>query len=134
MQTFIIDGRLPSYNDLHTSWQKSRRIKQEAMDTVILAALAMKPITEPSICHIACFEPNAKRDCDNVMSGASKIILDALQKCGKLQNDSRRWIDLRFAPVKVDKDKPRVEVSFATKQDVVDAFGKKWAMFWEGKK
>ncbi len=111
MQTFTVEGRLPGYNELHqSSWQKSARIKNEAMDHVIMYALHIKPITEPVQIRISCFEPNAKRDPDNVMSGAAKVILDALQKFGKLPNDSRRWVRLLFDPVEVDRERPRVEV------------------------
>ena len=129
MQKITIEGRLPSYNDLHTSWQKSWQIKKKAKEQVVLSALSMKPIREKVICSIHCYEPNNKRDCDNVMSGASKIILDALQDIGKLTNDSRRWVDLRFAPVKVDKNNPRIEVYFFDK--TTDVKNADWALFWE---
>lgn len=111
LQKFTIDGRLPGYNELHsTSWQKNMRIKAEAMDRVKVAALPIKPITTRSVFIITCFEPNAKRDMDNVMSGAAKVILDALQDADKLPNDSRRWVRLNLPPVEVDRDNPRIEV------------------------
>lgn len=46
-QTFQIDGKLPGYNELHQQpWYKSRRIKQNAMDTVMWYAriAGLKPI------------------------------------------------------------------------------------------
>lgn len=111
IQTFIVEGRLPGYNELHqSSWQKSARIKNAAMDTAIMYALQVKPITEPVQIRLSCYEPNAKRDPDNVISGASKVILDMLQKYGKLPNDNRRWVRLVFDPVEVDREHPRIEV------------------------
>ena len=111
MQTFTIPGRLPGYNELHgISWQKNKRIKDEAMQTVGYAALSLVPIDHKVTIRISCYEPNAKRDPDNVMSGAAKVILDALQRYQKLPNDSRRWVTLLFDPVEVDQEHPRIEV------------------------
>ena len=36
-------------------------------------------------------EANNKRDYDNVAYG-KKFILDALQECGKLENDNKKWV------------------------------------------
>ena len=36
-------------------------------------------------------EANSRRDYDNVCF-AKKFILDAMQKCGKLENDNRKWV------------------------------------------
>lgn len=40
---------------------------------------------------IHCYEANLKRDDDNVLSGASKIILDALQFAGIIKKDSPKY-------------------------------------------
>lgn len=52
-----------------------------------------------------------KRDEDNVLFGACKIILDALQQINILPNDNRRWVRLDLLPVRVDRQKPRIEVT-----------------------
>lgn len=112
MQRFIIPGRLPGYNELKSKcWQASMRVKNEAMNRVQIHALSIKPIRAKAVITIACFEPNAKRDPDNVQSGAAKIILDALQRCGKLANDNRRHVELHHVPVEVDRVDPRIVVS-----------------------
>ena len=36
-------------------------------------------------------EGNKRRDYDNI-AFAKKFILDALQECGKLENDNRKWV------------------------------------------
>lgn len=121
MQEFTIEGRLPGYNELHNGgWQKAWATKRDAMQVVGMAALRIKPITSKVIIRIACYEPNAKRDPDNVISGAYKVVLDALQKYGKLPNDSRKWVSPVFAPVKIDRKNPRVEVIIASRlEDLV---------------
>ena len=113
IQRFIIPGRLPGYNELKAkNWQASYRLKREAMQQVILAAKAARlQLAAGKITfRLACYEPNFKRDEDNVLFGACKIILDALQQCGVLPNDNRRWVELSLLPVKVDREQPRVEV------------------------
>lgn len=61
---------------------------------------------------ISCYEPNARRDVDNVTSGAGKVILDALQEIGVLQGDGRKYIaQVIYSAVEVDRKNPRVEIS-----------------------
>lgn len=113
MQIFIIGGRLPGYNELHArSWQASYKLKKDAMDTVIWAVKIahIKTVHERCTIKISCYEPNARRDEDNVLSGASKIILDALQKAGIIAGDGRKYVHIVYAPVRVDRKNPRVEV------------------------
>ena len=72
MQNFIIDGKLPGYNELHQQpWYKSRRIKQNAMDTVMWYAriAGLKPIQGRCTVTITCYEPNARRDVRPVVRG-----------------------------------------------------------------
>lgn len=41
--------------------------------------------------RIECYEGNLRRDDDNVIGGACKIVLDALQKAGIIKNDSPKY-------------------------------------------
>lgn len=100
-QTFTIPGRLPGYNELHKHpWQAARRVKQEAMDAVIWAARAarIQPVQGRCVVKICCYEPNRRRDVDNVKAGANKVILDALQQMGILKGDGQKYV----ADVKTD--------------------------------
>ena len=114
MQIFEIKGRLPGYNELNKQpWQAARRIKQDAMAQVMWAARRhrVEPVQGPCEITIACFEPNARRDVDNVTAGANKVILDALQQMGILKGDGRKYVsDTYNPPVEVDRRNPRVEV------------------------
>lgn len=113
-QEFTIPGRLPGYNELNKSnWRASYKVKRDAMDRVCVAIRAsrLEKITGPIVVTIACYEPNAKRDVDNVISGASKVILDSLQLMGVLPNDNRKFVKQMIYPEpQVDKENPRVEV------------------------
>lgn len=113
-QRFVISGRLAGYNELHkVNWRASHRIKQNAMETVKWAAWSahIKPVKGRCVVTIACYEPNARRDPDNVKTGANKVILDALQQMGILAGDGRKYIkDVVNPRVTVDRVFPRVEV------------------------
>lgn len=55
------------------------------------------------------YEPNRKRDIDNVIFG-EKFILDGLVEMGILENDSQKYVTQVKHEVKCDKDNPRIEV------------------------
>ncbi|MDL2254425.1 RusA family crossover junction endodeoxyribonuclease, partial [Ruminococcaceae bacterium OttesenSCG-928-I18] len=82
---FTIPGRLPGYNELTVGhWAARGRVKQAAKDkvAVYIRQTRIQPIAGKVTVEIRCYEPNRRRDCDNVTSGAAKVILDALQACG----------------------------------------------------
>lgn len=109
----IIPGRLPGYNELTQGhWRKCHRIKTDAMDTVIVCvrAASAKPVEGMATVTIKCYEPNLKRDPSNVRAGAEKVILDALQNCGIIRNDNWRWLEDAPTTVKLDRQRPRVEI------------------------
>jgi len=114
MSTITIPGRLPGYNQLKgRNWQQSARIKAEAMELVMWYAKATKipQFRSPVIIQIKCFEPDARRDPDNVISGASKVILDALQNMDVLAGDGRKYIaEMRTPTPEVDRKNPHVEI------------------------
>lgn len=66
-------------------------------------------IQNPVSLKFSWFEPNKKRDKDNIAS-AKKFILDALVKCNILKNDGWKEIESFEDVFFIDKDNPRVEV------------------------
>lgn len=113
-QSFTVTGRLPGYNELKARcWQEAARRKHDAMREVQIAAMAAKirPIRKKITVTIRCFEPNARRDVDNVTAGAGKVILDALQEIGVLAGDGRKYVEqVIYEQVEIDRKNPRVEV------------------------
>jgi len=68
------------------------------------------PVTSPVKVHFDWYEPNMKRDPDNIRAGA-KFILDALVEASILPKDSRKWVKgLSDAFPDPDAQNPRVEV------------------------
>lgn len=107
--TFKIEGRywknektFPSLNDyIHelgrnpkAGGQMKRKYEKIACD-VLRAFLRGKKYTRPVTLHYRYYEPEKgqKRDHMNIHAFADKVIQDALQKCGVIQNDSPRYVD-----------------------------------------
>lgn len=117
---FIINGTLPGLNDyLKAERSFSKRhscgndMKQQYQMIIINAVrLQLKKlrIKNPvTICYTF-YEPNMKRDLDNIAGVAHKFIQDALVKAGVLENDG--WYHIRgFSDsFHVDRHNPRIEV------------------------
>lgn len=115
--TLIIYGRMIGLNE-YINFERSNRFqaakaKKDAEQLVHFAAkksLGGWRQRSPVIMHYHWFEPNRRRDKDNISSYGRKIIQDTLVKGGWLNNDG--WNDIvsftdDFA---VDKKNPRIEV------------------------
>jgi len=112
-QILIIPGRLPGYNQLNGKcWAGRYRIKKSEMEKVMWCAKAagVWPVTDRVRITIRCYEQNGRRDADNVISGANKIVLDALQKLRIIQGDGQKHVEPGYSTVTVDRKNPRVEV------------------------
>lgn len=108
-----IPGRLPGYNELtHGHWAARQRVKDAAMMVVgwRMREARLQMFTGKVTVEIRCYEKDARRDDDNVTSGAAKVILDAMQKCGILANDNQKHVRCVKHPVEVDRKNPRVEI------------------------
>lgn len=113
---FTIMGTLPGLNEMtnaaRTHWAAGHTQKRKATDLcrfwVNLAK--MRPFSGPVKVHFDWYEPNMKRDPDNIRAGA-KYIMDSLVEAQILPNDSQKWVkglsDRFCVP---DALKPRIEV------------------------
>lgn len=127
MTTFTISGKLVGMNEIigaaRTHWAKSAKQKKQTQDQIIweLRQQRVKPITDyPVTLSFAWYEQNRRRDPDNFTAGGRKVILDALQEAGIMRNDGwdevAGWAD----EWKVDKERPRVEVTISTLENQHD--------------
>lgn len=102
INTFTIKAKLPSLNEIievsrankYMAAQFKRDV-QELIGFEIRQALAkgtLKPVDQPCEIHIDFYERTKRRDVDNIASGGSKVILDALVKNHIIRNDSRKWV------------------------------------------
>lgn len=97
MIEFTIPGQLPGLNEIISQARYNRfagasqKKKQMKYCLFWINAARLKPAPNPVKVHFDWFEPNAKRDPDNIRSGA-KFILDSLVEAQILRNDGQKWI------------------------------------------
>lgn len=113
-----IYGRLPGLNDMIEADRRDRRagnrLKQESQDTIrlyILRDLKRLKIEKPVELHYCFYEPNRRRDLDNISGYAHKVTQDALVASGVLKNDGWANIVGMQDSFYVDSKNPRIEVT-----------------------
>lgn len=109
---FDIEGRLPGLNEMieaaKSHFGAYASMKQTYTDMV--AWLAKKlPTYERVALIITWYEPDERRDPDNIMAG-QKFILDGLVAAGTIPNDSQKYVRGIMHRFEVDRQNPRVEV------------------------
>jgi len=113
----VIPGILPGLNEYieaeRTHRQKGAAMKRKAQRIVELCAktqLRKFHPTGPVWMKYIWYEPNKRRDKDNISSFGRKVIQDALVKVGVLENDGWAYVDGFSDRFKVDKKNPRIEI------------------------
>ena len=121
-----VPGPMPSLNDLEAARGRVRRLcggkranayndlKRSWMGRICLLCdahkLAQQAGEGPCTVALTAYEPDRRRDPDNVLAGARKIILDALQQAGVIAGDGWRHIAPPFVERwDVDARNPRVD-------------------------
>lgn len=122
-KALVVKGRLPGLNEYtnacRTNPHKGNEMKRQAQDTVmwhILSQLRGVRFTRPVFLLFTFYEPNRKRDLDNISSFARKAIQDALVKCGTLKNDGWGHITGFLDSFEVDPKNPRIVVEFVEQE------------------
>lgn len=121
---FTITGRLDGLNE-YTRANRSNAYKGNSLKRkneryicidIVQACTkgTLKKIEKyPVKLEITWYEPNLKRDIDNI-TFAAKFILDALVEKGILIDDSQKYVSEINHKVLVDKINPRIEVEIWT--------------------
>lgn len=114
---FVILGKLPGLNEYtaanRTNPYKGGKMKKDGEQIVIWSIRQQMKglhIDKPVRLHYHFFEPNRRRDLDNISAFSHKVIQDALVKCGVLQNDGWKEIIGYTDNFSCDKNNPRIEV------------------------
>ena len=109
-----IRGCLPSLNDIVNSsrgnYHKANNQKKQAQRDIMMQLPKVKVTEYPVEIRVTFFEPSNRRDCDNVISGGSKVLMDSLVAKGILIDDSRKYVSQIHSLVFTDKNNPRIEV------------------------
>lgn len=113
----VIPQLLPNLNDyinaLDRHRQKGAQLKRQTENAIMLCAktqLRGVSFHGPVVMRYTWYEPNRRRDKDNVSSFGRKCIQDALVRVGVLKNDGWEQIDGFSDSFAVDRARPRVEV------------------------
>lgn len=124
-KTLIIHGRLPGLNELIDAERRHRqqgaKLKRQAENIVRmyirqqLRGYRPKP---PVTLYYYFYEPNKRRDHDNVFSFAAKVVQDSLVKEGIIDNDGWEHIHEFYAKFYVDKKFPRIEIEIVESKAV----------------
>ena len=117
---FTIPGRLDGLNEYtsanRTNPYRGGKMKKDNENAVIWAIrqqLRDVHINNPVILKYDFYEPNKRRDLDNISSFAHKVIQDSLVKTEVLKNDGWNEITGFLDQFYLDKKNPRIEVTIA---------------------
>lgn len=109
---FEIPGSLPGMNEIieaaKSHFGAYAKMKEE--HTTAITWLAKKlPAYKRVVLVITWYEPDRRRDPDNIMAG-QKFILDGMVAAGTIPNDSQKHIKGIIHRFAVDRKNPRIEV------------------------
>jgi len=112
---FKIPGKLPGTNEIIAAakqgegkYQPYALMKEEYTSMVAWLAKKMPQYGRVALV-ITWYEPDRRRDPDNIMGG-QKFILDGLVMAGTIPDDSQKHIHSIAHKFEVDRENPRVEV------------------------
>jgi len=116
MYKFVIEGKLLSCNE-YTNACRSKaymgaKLKKEAQE--VIGFYIKQQIPDVHIygrvkLHFKWYEPNCRRDIDNV-AFAKKFILDSLVENEVIPDDSQKYVTSFTDEIIIDRDNPRIEV------------------------
>lgn len=99
---------------------KGNVLKHQAQDYIIKCIrkdMCGVHIEKPVKIHYHFYEPNKKRDLDNVASFTMKVVQDSLVLSKVLKNDGWEHIKGFSCQFSVDKDKPRIEITIIESEE-----------------
>ena len=120
----VIPGRLSCLNDMINACKESykkgsalKRVDQDAVEWLIRSQLRGVRFKKPVYMIYKWFEPDRRRDKDNISSFGRKVIQDALVNCKVIKNDGWRYIEGFEDHFYVDAKKPRIEVEIIEQRE-----------------
>ncbi len=113
----IIPGRLAGMNEYTEQNRRNRYAgasmkakEQERVEWAIKRQLRIGKLQTPINLAYTYYEPNKRRDKDNISAFAHKVVQDALTSTGLLENDGWAEIGSFRDEFFVSKENPRIEV------------------------
>ena len=113
----IISGRLAGMNEYTEQNRRNKyagasmKAKEQAkVEWTIRQQIKVKKLNPPVNLAYTYYEPNKRRDKDNISAFAHKVVQDALTATGLLENDGWAEIGSFQDDFFVSKEDPRIEV------------------------
>ena len=119
----VIPGRLPGLNDIIAAAKAGKGRYQpyaimKAKHTESIAWIAKQlPCFGRVDIKIFWYEPNKRRDPDNISGGGKKFILDGLVMAGVIKDDTINYINSIASIYDLDRNNPRIEVEIMEATD-----------------
>ena len=124
MITITIPGRFPGLNEYVKACRSGAYAGSSMIsksEKVIMGELfrQYKDILIPpvTLCYTF-YEPNERRDKDNISAFFHKVFQDSLVKSGMLENDGWKYIEAFHDYFEVDKVEPRIEIKIIEGEDL----------------
>ncbi len=112
----IIPGRFPGLNEFidanrrkHGNWNAGNTMKQRDQK-IICSYLPRVRFKGKIFIEYNFFEPNSRRDKDNISGYFHKVFQDALVQSGCIENDNWKHIKGMADNFDIDKGYPRIEI------------------------
>lgn len=115
-----IEGKFPSMNEFIDAnrrskgrFNKGNAMKQQSQNEIswqILKQYRKLHIDKPVKLIYSYYEPNKKRDLDNISGYFHKVFQDALVNCGVIHNDNWHYIVGFTDEFYIDNKHPRIEI------------------------
>ena len=109
--------RLPGLNEYIDACRGNKyagaNMKRQSQDDCIIfikATFKGRKIKQSAGFVFHWYEPNKKRDKDNVSSFGRKVFMDAIQAAGVIENDGWGQVEYLTDKFHIDKNNPRLEV------------------------
>lgn len=123
MREVTIKGRFPGMNQYvqtcrNNPYGANKLIKDSEREIIKdLQAQIKAPLVPPIFIKYTFFEPNKRRDKDNISGFFHKVFQDSLVKAELLSNDGWDYIDGFIDHFGTDKDFPRIEIKIIEEGD-----------------
>jgi Holliday junction resolvase RusA-like endonuclease len=113
---FDIPGKLPGLNEIiraakmgKGNYQPYNTMKHEYGDVITYLAKKLPSYGVVNI-TIKWYEPDSRRDIDNIAAGGTKLILDSLVAAGVIKDDSQKYVKSISHEFYVGRENARIEV------------------------
>lgn len=103
----------PTMNRIQSMhWAKRRKLKEMWQQEVAIATIAAGSPTfkRARVQIILYYSAARRRDSDNVIAAAGKMLLDGLRYAGVIPDDDQSTIELPEPMIELDRKNPRVEI------------------------